>query len=93
MGADRLLGWLEAFAGHSWQQRWLASGGEELAGGWAEPAIGFILDNTRPAITLSSARRSVQLGLNALLCLGVLRPGYRWLSHAGCTTPTHTCAS
>jgi len=82
MGTDRLLRWLELWPGHSWQQRWLASGSEDQGGAWAEPVIRFILDSTSPTITAKSARRSAQLGMNALLCLGVVRPGYAWLCRA-----------
>jgi hypothetical protein len=82
MGTDRLLRWLELWPGDSWQQRWLASGSEDLGGAWAEPLIRFIVASTSPAISLKSARRSAQLGMNALLCLGVVRPGYAWLCRA-----------
>ena len=82
MGTDRLLRWLERWPGDCWQQRWLASGSEDLGGAWAEPVIRFIVDSTSPVITEKSARRSAQLGMNALLCLGVVRPGYAWLCRA-----------
>lgn len=82
-GTDQLLGWLESWPGQTWQQRWLASGSEDLAGSWAEPAIQFVFDRASPPCVLSSARRSVQFGVHALLCLGVLRPGYGWLCRAG----------
>ena len=76
---DRLLGWLEGWPGASWQERWQASGSEALGRSWVEvPAAALQAHTPRPP-SLHVARRGVIVGISALLCLRVLRPGYAWL--------------
>jgi len=73
--AKRLLGWLEGHPGGSWQQRWEASGCEQLGRDWLRvPAAA-----TCPDASASLAARTMVTAMSALLCAGVLRPGYRWL--------------
>lgn len=60
-----LLGWLSGFAGQDWPTRWESSGAEARGRDWC-PRTG-------------PARGQMTGGLAVLLCLRVLRPGYRWL--------------
>lgn len=77
-----LLGWLQRFAGESWQQRWLASGADTGGRSWpgllasppdgAPPAAGLPRDaDKRRTLAIGSAGR--------LILLDVIRPGYDWL--------------
>lgn len=74
-GAEAILGYLAAFPGDGWQQRWQASG-LELAGAtrWALVmwrSLGF---EPTPARTGTAAG-----GLGALIALDVVRPGFGFL--------------
>ena len=60
-----LLGWLSGFPGQDWPARWASSGAEARGRDWC-PRTG-------------PARGQMTGGMAALLCLRVLRPGYRWL--------------
>jgi integrase len=73
--AKRLLGWLDGHPGGSWQERWEASGCEQLGRDWLRvPA-----EATCPDASAPLAARTMVTAIGALLCTGVLRPGYRWL--------------
>jgi hypothetical protein len=75
MGASRLLEWLEALPGDTWQQRWLASGAQELGPRWVDELVSWCSGRGREC-----APGHLQAGLLALLCADVLRPGLEWLS-------------
>ena len=77
-GADRLLAWLETWPGTTWQERWEASASETAGGGWVQAPVRFARE-LKPGLRDGGARSSITSGMSALLCLGVLRPGYVWM--------------
>ncbi|MEU8139561.1 tyrosine-type recombinase/integrase [Streptodolium elevatio] len=79
LGADRLLAWLETFPGDTWGERWEASGVEDAQGHWTDAAVQFVVQSASQPLSLSGARRVCGFGLDALLSLGVLRPGIAFL--------------
>ena len=65
---SRLLDWLDGYAGESYQDRWKASDSDNQPKAWC-PALS----------TGSYTRLGARLSINALILLGVIRPGYDWL--------------
>lgn len=76
-GTDRLLTWLETFPGDTWGERWAASGVEDAAGHWTQAAARSLAESS--PVDEVYARKVFGFGLNALLCLRVLRPGLPFL--------------
>ncbi len=74
-----MLAWLETFNGSTWQQRWVSSRAEQAGRRWAEVPTQFTVDTEIDPPTLPIARRAIVQGLQALLCLGVVRPSYEFL--------------
>jgi integrase len=71
-----LLDWLEQQPGDTWQERWLASGAEDLGRGW----VRLPMEQLRHARGSPSPDRGRLLGGMALmLCGQVIRPTYRFL--------------
>ncbi len=64
----RLLDHLDTFPGHTYQQRWYASGADAAGKNWLPPYADG-----------PSRRLGARQALNALLMLGVLRPSIAWL--------------
>lgn len=88
LGVGRLLGWLDTFPGRCWQERWEATGSQELGPAWTVEPVRFI-ETTAPGsrpVSADQARKSVVAGMHALLCMGVLRPSYQWLRAVRFTT-------
>jgi hypothetical protein len=77
-GTTRILGWLASFPGDSWQQRWKASGAEDLPKEqWLDLPMGW-----RQAAGRSIAphnRDCFQAGLLMLVCADVIRPAFGWM--------------
>ncbi|AGB26818.1 site-specific recombinase XerD (plasmid) [Mycobacterium sp. JS623] len=65
---SRLLDWLDTFPGESYQDRWIASNSDDQPQSWC-PALS----------TGSHTRLGARLSINALILLGVIRPGHEWL--------------
>lgn len=65
---SRLLDWLDGFVGDSYQDRWIASDSDRQPKAWC-PALS----------TGSHTRLGARLSINALIMLGVIRPGHDWL--------------
>ncbi|MEV6932506.1 tyrosine-type recombinase/integrase [Dactylosporangium sp. NPDC051485] len=76
-GARKLLAWLASFPGQTWQQRWLASGAEDLGRGWLEHAVGWL--NVHWPTGVSAHGKELLLGNPIVAGSGVIRPGYGWL--------------
>jgi len=74
----RVLDWLEGQPGHTWQQRWAASGAEDtdrwrqLPVRWLTGTGGIDAGSRRPEGGLSG-------GTLLLICGDVIRPGVAWL--------------
>jgi hypothetical protein len=79
-GLIKLLDWLEHQPGHTWQDRWLASGGDAAGNlAWRGLAIGWLhhkgwasKDPRYDFITLGR-------GMLSLICGDVIRPSLAWL--------------
>ena len=77
-GTTRILGWLASFPGDSWQQRWKASGAEDLP---KEQWLNLPMQ-WRQAAGRSVAphnRDCFQAGLLMLVCADVIRPAFGWM--------------
>lgn len=74
-GAAALLRWLATFPGDGWQQRWVAAK--------VEDDLDWIETLTDPADPRSArVRRDViNCGINAVILLRIVRPGYRFLNN------------
>jgi integrase len=79
MGTDRLLSWLETFPGSTWQERWNTCEAEQALATWHQAPARFICATAAWPVSEVVARRAAVVGLNTLLCLGVIRPSYRFL--------------
>ncbi len=75
-GLIKLLDWLEDQPGGTWQQRWLASGAEELGVDWKQVPMQWLAARDR-------ARKydpiDLVCGMIPLIGGQVIRPNYRWL--------------
>lgn len=79
-GVALLLEWLASYPGHSWQDRWLASGADMAGRHWREIPAGWLHGQGRP-----SAKATVKTLCAAVLvaiCADVLRPGIDWFVRA-----------
>ncbi len=78
LGLLTVLGWLQAQAGATWQQRWAASGADaapdwrDLVAGWATGRAGGLAAAAEHPPHLSP-------GLLMLICGDVIRPSLAWL--------------
>ena len=74
-----MISWLQAQVGDTWQQRWVASGAEEVPG-WRDLVTGWAAGP--PGVPAGEARRPPHLspGLLVLICGDVIRPGLAWLA-------------
>lgn len=84
-GARKFLHWLATFPGDTWQQRWLASGQEELPGAqWARLPTEWLTARGE-----SAHAGILGSGLLMLICADVIRPSMAWLiSRGSCTLAT-----
>lgn len=77
MGVTKLLRWLSAFPGETWQERWLASEVERRPGkSWADLPVRWLEDRNEH---LRHDRQNLASGLLMLLCLDVIRPNLSWM--------------
>jgi hypothetical protein len=77
-GTARMLEWLAAFPGGSWQQRWQATGAEDLPKEqWLQLPMQWRESTGR---SLAPANRDCyQAGLLMLVCADVIRPALPWM--------------
>ncbi|WP_261562503.1 MULTISPECIES: site-specific integrase [Frankia] len=74
-GITGVLRWLQGHPGATWQQRWLATGVEDLDGKfWRDVAADWLRD-----VGDDTYERLLSTGLLALICGDVIRPGVRWM--------------
>jgi integrase len=79
-GLIRVLDWLAAQPGSTWQDRWNASGGgADGHADWRLPALRHLLATGRIAEGNKTARPALSVGLMQLICADVVRPGLSWL--------------
>jgi hypothetical protein len=76
-GTARLLRWLSAFPGDTWQQRWEASGSEDHPGSSWTPLPPGWLRGSGPGA--SCDENDLSPGLLMLVCGDVIRPRMTWM--------------
>lgn len=75
-GVAKLLEWLASTGDGSWQERWIASGAEELNGQeWLRLPVEWI-GNQRTDSSIDPSDLST--GLMLAICMDVIRPGLAW---------------
>ena len=87
-GLIRIMQWLQAQPGQTWQDRWMASGidtGTRADPGWRRVPVAWLEGAGRIAPGSTSASAAVGSGLLQLICGDVIRPGIAWLL----TTTSH----
>jgi integrase len=75
-GLPRLLDWLEQQPGESYQERWAASGAEDVGAKWGAGPAAFLKAEGK---LTDSALRYMTSSLQVLVGSGVLRPSLFWL--------------
>jgi integrase len=79
-GLIRVLDWLAAQPGSTWQDRWNASGaGMDGRADWRLPALQHLLGTGRIAEGNTTAQGALGAGVMQLICADVVRPGFGWL--------------
>ena len=79
-GLIRVLDWLAAQPGRTWQDRWNASGaGSDGHADWRPPVARWLRETGRVAEDNRSAERQLSVGMMQLICADVIRPGTGWL--------------
>lgn len=81
-GLIRILEWLQAQPGDTWQDRWKASGvdaGARADPGWRQVPVAWLRDTGRIASDNSTAHMTLGAGLLQLICGDVIRPSLPWL--------------
>ena len=74
-GITGVLRWLHGHPGATWQQRWLATGVEDLDGkNWRQIAAEWLR-----GVGDDTYEPNLSTGLLALICGDVIRPGVRWM--------------
>lgn len=90
-GLAMVLDWLEQFPGHSWQQRWLASGADDAANtAWKDSVRGWLTATGGGSVAAKRDRDAATAGAMILTCADVIRPGLGWLLRPG--TPKNLAA-
>ncbi|WP_406011728.1 site-specific integrase [Streptomyces sp. NBC_00984] len=76
-GVAKLLRWLSSLPGDTWQQRWRASGAEDLPGAaWVDLPLRWLRERGHSP---SHDRDDLSSGLLMLICGDVIRPGLPWM--------------
>lgn len=79
-GLLRVLEWLEAQPGATWQQRWVASGaGADGKVDWRPRALEWLKSTGRVGASGTSAQQTFGAALSLLICGDVIRPRLAWL--------------
>jgi site-specific recombinase XerD len=82
----RMLDWLQAQPGDTWQERWIASGASTDGRiDWRVPAIEWLKQTGRIAADNTTVPKNFGAGLGLLICGDIIRPSTSWL--LGTTTP------
>jgi integrase len=77
----RLLDWLQAQPGQTWQERWKASGadtGGQGDPGWKSAPAAWLKQTGRTAASTATIQGALGSGLNLLVCGDVIRPSISW---------------
>ncbi|MFF9908959.1 hypothetical protein [Streptomyces sp. NPDC013457] len=87
-GVRRLLEWLSAFPGTTWQERWMASGSDVMGTRWADLVAaqlqaaelsGLYLRRPKKAASLRTVHNELRSGVLHMAGADVIRPALGWL--------------
>jgi len=78
-GLLTVVGWLQAQAGVTWQQRWVASGAED-ASDWRDLVARWAAGRAGGAAGAAAHPPHLSPGLLVLICGDVIRPSLAWLA-------------
>jgi hypothetical protein len=81
-GLTRMLDWLEAQPGQTWQERWKATGadsGNQADPGWKSAPMAWLKQTGRTAASTDTLQGALGSGLQLLVCGDVIRPSIPWL--------------
>jgi hypothetical protein len=91
-GLVRVMEWLEAQPGRSWQERWVASGaGMDGRTDWRQFPFEWLKRTGRIAPSATTGYQTFGAALALLICGDVIRPDLAWLLRT--YSPTHALAS
>jgi len=81
-GLIRMLDWLQAQPGQTWQERWHASGldaGGRADARWKHEVRAWLVETGRIAPGNTSVHKILPAGLVQLMCGDIIRPSISWL--------------
>jgi hypothetical protein len=79
-GLIRIVEWLQAQPGRTWQERWIASGaGADGRADWRRLPLQWLRSTGRIAADNTTAHKTLGAGLLVLICADVIRPDIAWL--------------
>ena len=88
LGVVKVLDWLEAQSGLTWQDRWARRGAGSAAGqDWRDTAERQLKDACEISASNRTVRSNLSLALELLICCDVIRPDLAWLLASA--TPAH----
>ena len=90
LGVVKVLDWLEAQSGLTWQDRWLAGAGSAAGQDWRDTAERQLKDAGQISASNRTVRSNLSLALELLICCDVIRPDLAWLLASA--TPAHLAA-
>ena len=91
-GLTRVLEWLEAQPGRSWQERWAASGaGVDGRTDWRHFPFEWLKRTGRIHPSATTGYQTFGAGLALLICGDIIRPDIAWLLRS--YSPTHSLAA
>jgi hypothetical protein len=81
-GLIRIMDWLQAQPGHTWQDRWKASGidtGARADTAWRRVPVKWLTDSGHITRHNTTAHMTLGAGLLQLICGDIIRPSIPWL--------------
>ncbi|HEX5882708.1 MAG TPA: site-specific integrase, partial [Actinomycetota bacterium] len=79
-GLVSVLAWLAGHPGQTWQDRWQATGGDDLGNAaWWRPCLKELQSGSLRSGSSVAVTSNLRVSLNLLVCADVIRPGLRWL--------------
>jgi len=90
LGVVKVLDWLGAQPGLTWQNRWLAGAGSAAGQDWRDTAERQLKDAGQISAGNRTVRSNLSPALELLICCDVIRPDLAWLLASA--TPAHLAA-
>lgn len=75
-GVTRLMDWLEALPGRTWQERWVAGDAEAAGAGWRQAPMRWLSEREQRSQWLSA---ELSAALRAMTSADLIRPSLTWL--------------